>query len=80
MLRLTGRSMKLTWRLAVTILVLAWLGAAFAARAQDNYEIQVYGSETVEKGHTMVELHGNFYRTRQYHQHRWNNSNQSPVA
>src|SRR5579872_1089619 len=29
-------------------------------RAQDNYEIQVYGSETVEKGHTMVELHSNF--------------------
>jgi hypothetical protein len=25
-------------------------------RAQDNYEIQVYGSETVEKGKTMVEL------------------------
>ena len=33
---------------------------AFAARAQDNYEIQVYGSETVEKGHTMVELHSNY--------------------
>ena len=29
-------------------------------RAQDNYEIQVYGSETVEPGHTMVELHSNF--------------------
>lgn len=28
--------------------------------AQDNYEIQVYGSETVEKGHTMLELHSNF--------------------
>jgi len=27
---------------------------------QDNYEIQVYGSETVEKGHTMLELHSNF--------------------
>jgi hypothetical protein len=60
MLRLTGRSMKLSSRRAVTMLVLAWLGAAFAARAQDNYEIQVYGSETVEKGHTMVELHSNF--------------------
>jgi len=32
----------------------------FAAKAQDNYEIQVYGSETVEKGHTMLELHSNF--------------------
>jgi len=30
------------------------------ARAQDNYEIQVYGSETVPAGHTMVELHSNF--------------------
>ncbi len=28
--------------------------------AQDNYEIQVYGSETVPKGETMVELHSNF--------------------
>ena len=30
------------------------------AKAQDNYEIQVYGSETVEAGKTMVELHSNF--------------------
>ncbi|MGZ3946456.1 MAG: hypothetical protein ACXVJB_16030 [Mucilaginibacter sp.] len=29
-------------------------------RAQDNYEIQVYGSETVDSGHTMVELHSNY--------------------
>jgi hypothetical protein len=29
-------------------------------RAQDNYEIQVYGSDTVEPKHTMVELHSNF--------------------
>jgi hypothetical protein len=28
--------------------------------AQDNYEIQVYEAETVEPGHTMVELHSNF--------------------
>lgn len=28
--------------------------------AQDNYEIQVYGSETVAKGRTMVELHSNY--------------------
>ena len=28
--------------------------------AQDNYEIQVYSSETVAPGHTMVELHSNF--------------------
>ena len=37
------------------------LGAiAPRAAAQDNYEIQVYGSETVLPGHTMVELHSNF--------------------
>ena len=30
------------------------------ARAQDNYEIQVYGSSLVAAGHTMVELHSNF--------------------
>ena len=27
---------------------------------QDNYEIQVYGSQTVAKGATMLELHSNF--------------------
>src|SRR5580658_7445778 len=30
------------------------------AGAQDNYEIQVYGSDLVDPGHTMVELHSNF--------------------
>jgi hypothetical protein len=32
----------------------------FAGKTQDNYEIQVYGAETVAKGNTMVELHSNF--------------------
>jgi len=38
------------------------LGIADGAstRAQDNYEIQVYGADTVGPGHTMVELHSNF--------------------
>ena len=33
----------------------------FAAKlkAQSNYEIQVYGADLVEKGHTMLELHSN---------------------
>jgi hypothetical protein len=31
-----------------------------AARARDNYEIQAYGSDLVDPGHTMVELHSNF--------------------
>lgn len=30
------------------------------SKAQDNYEIQVYGSETVDSAHTMVELHSNY--------------------
>jgi len=30
------------------------------ARSQDNYEVQVYGSETVPAHATMVELHSNF--------------------
>ena len=34
--------------------------AGFSLKAQNNYEIQVYGAETVEKGHTMLELHSNF--------------------
>lgn len=49
---------------AVLIIQLAsacWMlfGAATAA-AQDNYEIQVYGSDTVAPQSTMVELHSNF--------------------
>jgi hypothetical protein len=32
----------------------------YSCRAQDNYEIQVYPSETVARGRTMVELHSNF--------------------
>jgi len=46
------------WALAVIFAI--WLGAAALARAQDNYEIQVYGADTVDPGHTMVELHSNF--------------------
>jgi hypothetical protein len=33
---------------------------AIAAVAQGNYEIQVYGADTVEPGSTMVELHSNY--------------------
>jgi hypothetical protein len=35
-------------------------GLALHALAQDNYEIQVYGSDLVAPGSTMVELHSNF--------------------
>jgi hypothetical protein len=33
---------------------------ATPARAQENYEIQVYGAETMPRGTTMFELHSNF--------------------
>jgi Putative MetA-pathway of phenol degradation len=36
------------------------IAITIAACAQDNYEIQVYGSELVAPGATMVELHNNF--------------------
>ena len=39
---------------------IAAMFAAAPASAQDNYEIQVYGVDTVAPGHTMVELHSNF--------------------
>jgi hypothetical protein len=44
-------------------LLLVLLTVILAARlthAQDNYEIQVYGADLVDPGHTMVELHSNF--------------------
>jgi hypothetical protein len=40
--------------------VLALWTYNISLQAQDNYEIQVYGSETVAPGRTMVELHNNF--------------------
>jgi len=33
---------------------------------QENYEIQVYGSQTMTKSNTMFELHSNFFRTKKY--------------
>jgi hypothetical protein len=38
----------------------AVISAPAGLRAQDNYEIQVYGSETVPAGANMLELHSNF--------------------
>jgi hypothetical protein len=43
----------------VALLVLGAAGTGVAC-AQGNYEIQVYGADTVEPGHTMFELHSNF--------------------
>jgi hypothetical protein len=42
------------------LLGILFLVAFTGLKAQDNYEIQVYGAETVEAGHTMLELHSNF--------------------
>ncbi len=42
---------------ALLVLLAAGLSVA---RAQGNYEIQVYGSDTVEPGNTMFEIHSNF--------------------
>jgi len=48
-------------RLAIFLLILfASLIHAPRARAQDNYEIQVYGSDLVAPRSTMVEIHSNF--------------------
>ena len=44
---------------AILGLLLIGMGGVIC-RAQDNYEIQVYGSETVPPRTTMVELHSNF--------------------
>jgi len=43
----------------VPVLLLGALSAGLA-RAQDNYEVQVYGADLVLPGHTMFELHSNF--------------------
>ena len=47
---------RFTWRCALAAL----LFLCGIARAQDNYEIQVYGSDTVPAHNLMVELHSNF--------------------
>ena len=47
-------------RFFLTLSFLTLSAASVPASAQDNYEIQVYGSETVPRGVTMIELHNNF--------------------
>ncbi|MGB7469832.1 MAG: hypothetical protein WBW58_10730, partial [Candidatus Acidiferrum sp.] len=47
-------------RRALPLLCLLLFAGLAPAHAQDNYEIQVYGSDLVDPGHTMVELHSNF--------------------
>lgn len=62
-LRIRRKHMKKMRNLIIRmslVCAFALSGEACALHAQDNYEIQIYGSETVEKGHTMLELHSNF--------------------
>jgi hypothetical protein len=47
------------WRQGVQFSLL-FFSVALAAFGQGNYEIQVYGSDTVPAGRTMIELHSNF--------------------
>jgi len=55
------RSAILRPRPYLFFIVLLILGSsAISVCGQDNYEIQVYGSETVPRGVTMIELHNNF--------------------
>lgn len=47
-------------RLRLTLLAALLVAAARPVAAQENYEIQVYGSDLVPVGKTMMELHSNF--------------------
>lgn len=47
-------------RVRACVLFIFWCSLSLAAHAQDNYEIQVYGSDTVPAGSTMFEIHSNF--------------------
>jgi len=57
---LSGRSPQWSGLVAFGIAAGFWLATGRPVRAQDNYEIQVYGADTVDPGHTMFELHSNF--------------------
>jgi hypothetical protein len=52
--------MRLCFSTAFLFLLVLSAALPVPSRAQDNYEIQVYGYDTVEPRHTMVELHSNF--------------------
>ncbi len=44
----------------IAFILIALCATAAAAHAQDNYEIQVYGSETMTPGTLLTELHSNY--------------------
>ena len=49
------------WHLGLALLI--FMGVSPRAHSQANYEIQVYGAETVPPQNLMVELHSNFTAT-----------------
>jgi hypothetical protein len=51
---------RVPWALAAVFIIGLSGSTARPVAAQDNYEIQVYSQDTVQPGHTMVELHNNF--------------------
>lgn len=53
-------ALRLAGSLALAAAPLLLIGFGLPLAAQDNYEIQVYGAETVAPGVTMVELHSNY--------------------
>jgi hypothetical protein len=46
--------------LAFGTIIITLLATPASAQGNGDYEIQVYGSDLVDPGHTMVELHSNF--------------------
>ena len=56
----TVRFRALTTLFTAATLLAGLTGISARCHAQENYEIQVYGSETVKPGKTMVELHSNY--------------------
>src|ERR1700690_541309 len=56
--RAFGRRLAPGWIFGLSFLATLLIPARTSA--QDNYEIQVYGYDLVDPGHTMVELHSNF--------------------
>jgi Putative MetA-pathway of phenol degradation len=58
--RQSASQSTLMTRLILTSFIV-WLAAVETAAAQDLFEIQVYPYMTVEPGHTMVEMHSNYF-------------------
>lgn len=54
------RASKVRARFSAVVLAIILCGLAPRAHSQDNYEIQVYNSEALPQGTTMVEIHSNF--------------------